>query len=88
MWLVQTVTVLSFTFTFPFFPLFFKELGIDDPGRAAFITGISGWALGIGLGIFSPIWGAVADRYGKKSIKEIKTKQVVEKHRKRQARKK
>ena len=29
-----------------------------------------------------------ADRYGKKSIKEIKTKQVVEKHRKRQARKK
>lgn len=26
-----------------------------------------------------------ADRYGKKSIKEIKTKQVVEKHRKRQA---
>ena len=66
MWLVQTVTVLSFTFTFPFFPLFFKELGIDDPGRAAFITGISGWALGIGLGIFSPIWGAVADRYGKK----------------------
>ncbi len=66
MWLVQTVTVLSFTFTFPFFPLFFKELGIEDPGRAAFITGISGWALGIGLGIFSPIWGAVADKYGKK----------------------
>ena len=29
-----------------------------------------------------------ADRYGKKSIKDIKTKQVVEKHRKRQARKK
>tara|TARA_E500000081_G_C6082288_1_gene328415 strand:- start:480 stop:785 length:306 start_codon:yes stop_codon:yes gene_type:complete len=29
-----------------------------------------------------------ADRYGKKSIKDIKTKQVVDKHRKRQARKK
>ncbi|OUW57577.1 MAG: hypothetical protein CBD57_04710 [Candidatus Pelagibacter sp. TMED197] len=26
---------------------------------------------------------ALADRYGKKSIKEIKTKQVIEKHRKR-----
>lgn len=66
MWLVQSVTVLSFTFTFPFFPLFFKELGIEDPGRAAFITGISGWTLGIGLGLFSPIWGAMGDRYGRK----------------------
>lgn len=66
MWLVQSVTVLSFTFTFPFFPLFFKELGIDDPGRAAFVTGISGWTLGMGLGLFSPIWGAMGDRYGRK----------------------
>ncbi len=66
MWLVQSVTVLSFTFTFPFFPLFFKELGIDDPGRAAFVTGISGWTLGLGLGLFSPVWGAIGDRYGRK----------------------
>ncbi len=29
---------------------------------------------------------ALADRYGKKSIKEIKTKQVIEKHRKRKGR--
>ena len=59
-------TVLSFTFTFPFFPLFFKELGIDDPGRAAFITGVSGWALGFGLALFSPIWGVFGDRYGRR----------------------
>ena len=66
MWVAQAATVLSFTFTFPFFALFFKDLGIDDPGRAAFIAGVSGWALGLGMAIFSPIWGVIGDRFGRK----------------------
>ena len=66
LWVAQVVTVLGFTFTFPFFPLFFQSLGVEDPARAAFLTGVSGWMLGIGLVIFSPIWGIVGDRYGRK----------------------
>lgn len=65
-WLVQFSSALGFTFTFPFFTLFFQELGIEDAARAALWSGISGWALGLGLGIFGPIWGIVGDRYGRR----------------------
>ena len=64
--MTQIVAVLGFTFTFPFYPLFMGEVGIDDPARAALWSGISGWAMGMGLGIFGPVWGVLGDRYGRK----------------------
>lgn len=66
LWVAQAVTTLGFTFTFPFFPLFFQSLGVTDPRDAAFMTGVSGWALGLGLAIGSPIWGVVGDRFGRR----------------------
>ena len=66
LWFAQVVTTLGFSFTFPFFPIFFGELGVDDFERAAFLAGVSGWTLGIGMGIFAPIWGIVGDRYGRR----------------------
>ncbi len=66
LWFAQVVTTLGFSFTFPFFPIFFAELGVDDFERAAFLAGVSGWTLGIGMGLFAPIWGIVGDRYGRR----------------------
>lgn len=66
LWFAQVVTTLGFSFTFPFFPIFFAELGVDDVERAAFLAGVSGWMLGIGMGLFAPIWGIVGDRYGRR----------------------
>ena len=66
LWVVQVLTTLGFSFTFPFFPIFFQELGIAEVERAAFWSGLSGWAMGIGMGLFSPLWGVMGDRFGRK----------------------
>lgn len=52
----------------PILPLFIKDLGNYDPGMAA---KWSGWIQGITFvmsAIFSPIWGVVGDKYGRKSM--------------------
>lgn len=66
LWVAQIVTTLGFSFTFPFYPIFFGELGVDDVERAAFLAGVSGWMLGFGMGIFAPFWGIVGDRFGRR----------------------
>ena len=66
LWFAQIITTLGFTFTLPFYPIFFQELGVDDVERAAFLAGVSGWVLGIGMGLFAPLWGIAGDRYGRK----------------------
>ncbi len=66
LWVVQVLTTLGFSFTFPFYPIFFQELGVDGLERAAFWSGASGWMMGAGMGIFAPIWGLVGDLFGRK----------------------
>jgi DHA1 family multidrug resistance protein-like MFS transporter len=66
LWAVQFASALGFTFTFPFFTLFFQEIGIEGEARAALWGGVSGWAVGLGLGLFGPIWGIIGDRYGRR----------------------
>lgn len=66
LWFAQVVTTLGFSCTFPFFPIFFTEVGVDEPERAAFLAGVSGGLLGLGMGIAAPVWGVVGDRYGRR----------------------
>lgn len=66
LWFAQVGTTLGFSFTFPFYPLFFEELGGFDTERAAFWAGVAGWVFGLGMGLSSPIWGVLGDRYGRK----------------------
>lgn len=66
LWFAQVGTTLGFSFTFPFYPLFFEELGGFTTERAAFWTGLSGWVFGLGMGLSSPVWGVLGDRFGRK----------------------
>ncbi len=66
LWFAQVGTTLGFSFTFPFYPLFFEELGGLSTERAAFWAGLAGWVFGFGMGISSPIWGVLGDRFGRK----------------------
>ena len=66
MWFAQVGTTLGFSFTFPFYPLFFEELGGFTTERAAFWAGVAGWVFGLGMGLSSPIWGVLGDRFGRK----------------------
>jgi MFS family permease len=60
----------GFTLVMPFLPLFIAQLGVTDVGEVAVWTGLS---LGVTPGltaILAPIWGRLADRFGKKIMVE------------------
>ncbi|MBV9327386.1 MAG: MFS transporter [Chloroflexi bacterium] len=56
----------AFGFVFPFLPLFISELGVGDMRQVEIWSGISSFGQALVLSIFSPIWGAVADRHGRR----------------------
>ncbi len=52
----------------PFLPLYLQELGITDPEQVRLWASIIFGANLLTAFIFSPIWGKLADRYGRKSM--------------------
>ncbi len=55
------------TFT-PITPFFLRELGVVDAGRLKLLTGLVQALPSVSLVIFSPIWGGIADNYGRKPM--------------------
>ena len=56
----------GFTLVMPFLPLYFEQLGLTDVGEIALWSGLS---LGVTPAItafMAPLWGRLADRYGRK----------------------
>jgi DHA1 family multidrug resistance protein-like MFS transporter len=68
LWFAQVTAIFGFSFAFPFLPVYLRELGVRDPGQLAIWTGAAGGASGAALAIMSPIWGALADRYGRRPM--------------------
>lgn len=58
--------MLGANFVFPFIPFFIEELGVHGESRIAFWTGVAGSATGLSLTLTAPIWGSLADRYGRR----------------------
>ena len=62
------VSFLGFSFVQPFLPLYVRQLGVTDLAEAAFWSGI---VVGVGplcAAIMGPLWGTLADRYGRKPM--------------------
>jgi DHA1 family multidrug resistance protein-like MFS transporter len=58
----------GFAFVLPFLPLFVRELGVEEPERAALWAGV---LIGVGpllAGLLAPAWGRLADRHGHKGV--------------------
>ena len=69
LWLAEFTAILGFSFAFPFLPLFLhRELHIPSGPQLSFWTGIAASATGFALALTSPIWGRLADRYGRKPM--------------------
>ncbi|HEY4844326.1 MAG TPA: MFS transporter [Candidatus Dormibacteraeota bacterium] len=62
----QATAMLAFGFVLPFLPLYLKEIGVTPNSAVVFWSGALVTSTGISLAIFSPIWGALADRHGRK----------------------
>ncbi|MFC1952680.1 MFS transporter [Chloroflexota bacterium] len=66
--IAQFFVIMGFNFVNPFLPLFIQELGSYSNEQAAFWSGISTAAFGITLFLSGPVWGIVADRWGRKAM--------------------
>ena len=62
----QATAMLAFGFVLPFLPLYLKEIGVTPDSAVVFWSGALVTSTGVSLAIFSPIWGALADRHGRK----------------------
>lgn len=63
-WVAQFTSILGFAFALPFAPFYIQELGVTDPAEVKIWVSLFAAATPLGLAIFSPLWGAAADRFG------------------------
>ena len=64
----EFIVLIGFSFVNPFMPLFIQELGAFTSQEAAFWTGIAISAGGIAMFFSAPLWGIIADRWGRKPM--------------------
>ena len=64
--IAQFFVMTGFNFVNPFLPLFIQQLGSYTNEEAAFWSGMATAGFGITLFLSGPLWGIVADRWGRK----------------------
>ena len=62
------VAFVGFQFFSPFLPLYIRELGVTDPARIALWAGLLAAATPGVSGLLSPLFGRLADRFGRKMM--------------------
>lgn len=61
-------TIVAMTLLLPFLPLYVEELGVSDPAAIAQWSGIAYGATFFAAALVAPLWGRLADRYGRKAM--------------------
>lgn len=69
-WIAEFVALIGFAVAMPFLPFYVQELGVQDANLIKFWSGLIISAHAVTMGIFAPIWGSLADRYGRKIMLE------------------
>ncbi len=65
-WAAELVAIAGFSVAFPFLPYYVQELGVTDQGQVQMWSALLFTGQAITMAIFAPIWGSLADRYGRK----------------------
>src|ERR687898_2893341 len=60
----------GFTLVMPFLPLYFQQLGVTDVGEIALWSGVSLGVTPAITALMAPLWGRLADRFGRKVMVE------------------
>ncbi len=63
---IQFIMTMSFTILSPIMPLFLPDLGVTQPAQIALWAGILNGTTSFVAAFASPLWGALADRHGRK----------------------
>ena len=59
-------TIVAMTLLLPFLPIYVEELGVHDPAAIVQWSGIAFGATFFSAALVAPMWGRLADRYGRK----------------------
>jgi len=62
----QFISILGFSFAMPFVPFYLQEMGVREPHELKMWIVLFNSAAPLSLAFFSPIWGALGDRYGRR----------------------
>ncbi len=65
-WFTQILSIMSFNLGMPFMVYYIQELGVHDPSQIKLLAGILSAGPALSLGIMAPVWGRLADKFGKK----------------------
>ncbi len=71
--IAQVLSAVGFSIIFPFLPLYVAELGTNTSLSIEFWAGMVFSAQGFTMMFAAPVWGALADRYGRKLMVERAT---------------
>lgn len=66
LWIAELFAIMGFSTSNPIIPLYLTELGVHDPAALNWWTGAINGISSLALAIFAPMWGALADSYGRK----------------------
>lgn len=66
LWIGELIAIAGFSVTLPFLPYYVQELGITGVNQVAFWSGLVTAAQAVTMALIAPIWGSLADRYGRK----------------------
>src|SRR4030095_16979934 len=62
------ISFVGFQFFSPFLPLYIRELGVTDAAKIALWSGLQAAVTPGVSGILSPVFGRLADRFGRKMM--------------------
>ncbi len=68
MWVTQFLSLMGFSMSIPFSPFYLRVLGVADEGQVRVYAALAAALANIALAIMSPLWGVLADRYGRKAM--------------------
>ena len=66
LWVTQIISLTSFGLGIPFISFYIQEMGVTDPNQVKLFTGILSTAPAVTMAIMAPIWGRLADKWGRK----------------------
>ncbi|KKM09597.1 hypothetical protein SY88_17730 [Clostridiales bacterium PH28_bin88] len=66
LWIATLILMAGMSLIIPFLPLYIEELGVTDVRQVELWAGLVFAANFLTAAIFSPIWGSLADKYGRK----------------------
>ena len=66
LWVAQLLTIMGFSMRTPFLPFFLEDIGATSFSSQALWAGVINAGGAVVMAITAPIWGIVADRYGRR----------------------